>query len=450
MKNLFYKAFSIILILILCFGFSACESKSKNEEHNKLIYYAVSKDYVWDYYEYPSNDILDFIKRYNLFCNDNYDDSYKIEIVEFDTPDNMYTKMSAEIMAGEGPDIFSTDQKLPFEKLAENEALADIDELLKIYDYDINLDNCNSIIMDAGVFGGKRYIIPINYAPDIFLTTKEILDSYNVNVSDFSFKKLWKQLLKQNSSYSLFGDTRMRADFFLSYIEQYVDFKNKTTLFETDEFSESLDYMGELVKNDDTDENKAYISGLENGEYLLDRVSELMWFNLCDMGKTPVLISDYNRKNKISANVQCAVGINASSDKKEKALAFIKYVLSEEGQVKRSESDVIGNIIPVNNNSFDYVIEKLKEYMRDSNDDEEYDDAEKEFSKIAGDSFLKEYLGAVNSISECSLFDFFAQTTTYYNTTVIGEIVDNYLNEKINKTKFINQLTAATERYMDE
>ena len=450
MKNLFYKFTLIILILILCFGFSACESKTQNEKSSKLTYYAVSNDYVWDYFEYPNNDILDFIKRYNLFCNKNYDDSYKIEIVEFASPKDMLTKMSAEIMAGEGPDIFSTDQKLPFEKLVENNVLADIDELLELYNYDINLDDCNSIIMDAGVFGGKRYIIPINYAPDIFLTTKEILDNYNLSVSDFSFKKLWKQLLNQNNSYSLFGSTRMRADFFLAYIDQYVDFKNKTTLFETDEFSKSLDYMGELFKNDDTDENKLYIFGLENGEYLLDRVSELMWFNLCDMGKTPVLISDYNRKNEISANVQCAVGINANSDKKDKALAFIKYVLSEEGQVKKGESDVIGNIIPVNNNSFDYVIEKLKEYMRDSNDDGEYDDAEKEFSKNVGESFLKEYLGVVNSISECNLFDFFAQTTTYYNTTVIGEIVDNYLNEKITKTKFINQLTAATERYMDE
>lgn len=34
----------------------------------------------------------------------------------------MCTKMSTEIMAGEGPDIISLNQNLPFEKLIENEA----------------------------------------------------------------------------------------------------------------------------------------------------------------------------------------------------------------------------------------------------------------------------------------------------------------------------------------
>ncbi len=42
----------------------------------------------------------------------------------------MCTKMSTEIMAGEGPDIISLNQNLPFEKLIENEAFFDINSLI--------------------------------------------------------------------------------------------------------------------------------------------------------------------------------------------------------------------------------------------------------------------------------------------------------------------------------
>ena len=39
---------------------------------------------------------------------------------------------------------------------------------------------------------------------------------------------------------------------------------------------------------------------------------------------------------------------------------------------------------------------------------------------------------------------------TYYNSTVIGDIVDKYLSGDISKDKFIRQLTAATEIYLTE
>ena len=37
--------------------------------------------------------------------------------------------MATEFMSGDGPDIISLDQPLPFEKLIENHAFADVDEL---------------------------------------------------------------------------------------------------------------------------------------------------------------------------------------------------------------------------------------------------------------------------------------------------------------------------------
>lgn len=56
----------------------------------------------------------------------------------------------------------------------------------------------------------------------------------------------------------------------------------------------------------------------------------------------------------------------------------------------------------------------------------------------------------IDNITECSLYSFYYLSDTYYNSTVIGDIVDKYLNGDISKEKFIRQLSAATEFYLTE
>ena len=97
---------AIILTLqfiITVFAFSGCGESTASSNSSKLTYCA--------YYE---DAICDIIKRYNKYCTKHYDESYQIEIVEFDSEDTMLTKISTEIMAGKGPDIISLNQKLPF------------------------------------------------------------------------------------------------------------------------------------------------------------------------------------------------------------------------------------------------------------------------------------------------------------------------------------------------
>ena len=159
---------AIILTLqfiITVFAFSGCGESTASSNSSKLTYCA--------YYE---DAICDIIKRYNKYCTKHYDESYQIEIVEFDSEDTMLTKISTEIMAGKGPDIISLNQKLPFEKLIDNGSFADIDELAELYKSDIDFEDYNSTIMDCGIYNGKRYIKHIAYCPNILIKTQEILD----------------------------------------------------------------------------------------------------------------------------------------------------------------------------------------------------------------------------------------------------------------------------------
>ena len=106
---------AIILTLqfiITVFAFSGCGESTASSNSSKLTYCAYNED-----------AICDIIKRYNKYCTKHYDESYQIEIVEFESQEEMNIKISTEVMSGGGPDIFSLSQKLPFEKMAANSTL---------------------------------------------------------------------------------------------------------------------------------------------------------------------------------------------------------------------------------------------------------------------------------------------------------------------------------------
>ena len=151
------------------------------------------------------------------------------------------------------------------------------------------------------------------------------------------------------------------------------------------------------------------------------------------------------------------IAINQNSDKKDKALRFIEYCLSEDVQEywcgSRSDKGFSGTneiSLPVNNKAFDYAVEVETGEEWDYNEDGEFDEEEKEFSENVDSIFWKDYLGIIDDISGCTLYNYKNLKTTYYNSTVIGDIVDKYLSGDISKEKFIRQLSAATEIYLTE
>ena len=95
------------------------------------------------------------------------------------------------------------------------------------------------------------------------------------------------------------------------------------------------------------------------------------------------------------------------------------------------------------------IADKLKQGA-DFNDDGEYEKSEEEYSDEIKTKFFNEYLDMINSISSCTLYDYLEFENTYYNSSVIGDIVNDYLNGDISKEKFIRQLSAATEIYLTE
>lgn len=431
----------VILTSVIMFGCSADINQSDN---GRLKYYT-----------YKEDGIFDIIIRYNSYCEEHYDESYKIEIVEFDSEEEMNLKVSTEIMSGGGPDIFSLNQNLPFEKMAQNKTLSDINKLIDLYDFDIGLDDCNKTVMDAGIIDGKRYFIPLYYSPDVFITTEETLEKYNLSSSDFSYKALSDELLRSKVTYSLFGSTDDNIDFFYSFLNQYIDFYNEKTEFGTSKFSDDLDDICNLINNDTTNENIYYflyenikdgVSILFNEDpsfYCLVRAYSVLSY----LGSTPVLINSYTKsEDTFLSSVDVGLAISNNCKDKEKLLAFIKYCLLYDTQIGIPWDNYC---LPVNNKALDYYI-GISDEAVDLNDDGSFDDNEKAISKKARDSALKDYIYAIENTKECRLHSFHEFSGTHFNSAIIGDIVDKYLNGDITKDKFIRHLTAATEIYFTE
>ena len=451
---------AIILTLqfiITVFVFSGCGESTASSNSSKLTYCAYNEDVI-----------CDIIERYNKYCKKHYDESYQIEIVEYDSLEEMYTIMATEIMSGDGPDIISLDQPLPFEKLIENHAFADVDELINTYGSNIDFNDYNTKVMDSGIVNRKRYFVPFFYCPNIFISTQEKLKEYDLNFSDFSYKELSRQLSQEKVSCSLFGNESDNYSLLYSFIDSYVNFDNKTTNFDTNSFLENIDYIKKLINNDNTNENVYYdLYNSENNGCILSTPRLLFggtiggiktaYYNIFLQNKTPAILPNFSYENKITAYVECGIAINQNSDKKDKALRFIEYCLSEDVQEywcgSRSDKGFSGTneiSLPVNNKAFDYAVEVETAEEWDYNEDGEFDEEEKEFSENVDSIFWKDYLGIIDDISGCTLYNYKNLKTTYYNSSVIVDIVDKYLKGDFSKDKFIRQLTAATEIYLTE
>ena len=401
---------AILLSVIIITSFSSCAIKN-NSEQNHLVYYTLNDE----------DSLSWIIEKYNKYCINSNNPSFQIEIVKFNSEQEMSTQISTEIMAGSGPDIISLSQKLPFEKLIESRSLMNIYDLLKDDNSSnaINLDDYNVNILNAGVYDNGLYIVPLFYGVDV-------LENYFLNDEGYSF-------VSNELSDFLWFDYPMQL--FCRFLNSYVDFENKAVYFDTDEFKDNLDVMMQML----TISQKNNTNELFDGLYI-NRSFPLMagsYSYYQSINETPVVFRGLTKNKDVnSAHIQAGYAINNNTQLKEQALAFIKYTLSDE--IQEIGATASGSLsFPVNMSVYDNA--KLVAGSRTDDN-----------NKIIGidNDFMKAYIDIADNVNACTLYRDVSHS--YYNDNVIGDIVDNYIHKGISKDKFIRQLSAATEIYLTE
>lgn len=444
MKKVFSNSIILAILCAMLLSFTSCD-EYKIKSNEKLKYYTSNAE----------DDFSSLIKQYNKICLEKYDESYQIEIIEFENNDDMCTKMSTEIMAGEGPDIISLNQNLPFEKLIENEAFLDINSLINNDETKdkIELDEYNSFIMNVGVYDGKCYIVPLSYGMDVLVSTQERLKQFNVSgnngetltYSNVSVK--FSPFFNSTTNYSFVSndsDTGLWFDhpmqLFSRFINSYIDFDNKSTFFTDDEFKDNLDIMREMVISTREDNANALFDDLYINRSLPLITGKYAYYK--SIGETPVVFRGLVKSDDIySAFLEIGFAINNNTKLQEQAYAFIKYALSDDCQMRicgaKGNSLSASISFPLNNKAY----EQLKYTASRVTDDDD---------RIIGidNDFISTYMKIADYVNKCTLYR--DASHSYYNSSVIGDIVDKYLSGDISKEKFIRQLTAATEIYLTE
>lgn len=442
-----------MLITVNLLFITSCDNyvlKSENEFQQLTFYYCAEK----------YDPLFDIIEKYNKYCTSKKDESYKIKTIEFESEDDIYLKMSTELMVGKGPDIISLSQRLPFEKLIDNGTFANINDLTVKDESDdkLNFSDYNSVIMESGIYKGGRYIIPLFYCPDIVFTSDELLKKYKIPDNfDYTYDSIGNDLTEYFREFPdvPFCGAGYGKTFFYLFIDSYVDQFNGENYFTSVEFENNLDNAVKVALNNNEDYNNyVFLTPKQSfgGGSLFGVTKTIIQQHL--NGVDFKILPNFRRTdNTISAYVQCALAINNNSAYKEQALEFIKYCLSENIQkywcgtlsVTGNSSFAGSNTIalPVNNNALNDTIDiacEPEKYI------ESYDES---ISNIANKT-IEDYVEIINSINYCSIYNYDDILNTYYNSIVINEIAENYLNGKISKNKFINQLSSATEIYLNE
>lgn len=351
------KKISVCILIVLSVVLYSVCSNFDNNERTKLKYYTADKGDAYDAL---------LIKQYNKFCLENYDESYQIEIISFENEDDMNTKISTEIMAGKGPDIITLNQTLPFEKMIDNKSFLNINKLNTNNEIDFN--DYNSVVMDAGVYNGQRYIIPLSFGMNVLMSTKEKLNQFNISLDngtpltyndiDSTFSNFFSAktsfVFISNDNESSMYDNAMQL--FGRFINSYVDFENKTSYFDNEEFSTNVETMKQLVKNSDKDTYDTLFDDL-NILNSLPTVNYSYYSNKLD-GETKIVCRGLSKnKEDYSGYMEMGFAINANTKLKDQAYAFIKYALSEESQTRLCGLDKnhywAGITLPVNNKVYE-------------------------------------------------------------------------------------------------
>ena len=311
----------------------------------------------------------------------------------------------------------------------------------------LKLSDYNSNILDAGVYDGKRYFIPVTFEPQILLSSSSKLSKYLDNEQpDLTYgniKELSGNINNDDNNQALFSGVEDYKNVFLNLIDENVDFYSQKYDFDSDDFRKSVTSLKELYSSNEKNEDNIVPMLSSNGQIelfaLYDEIADIENDN-----DEPIILNTPNKDGESTGVITDAIFISNNSDNKEKALEFIEYALSEKVQ-----SDFCGANIeeylpttsygsgweyPVNNESYSKLFDKAKEVKYINNT-----------ANISEANFMyaKDYVDNIKSYRLYGLYN-------YYNTEVIGDIVDKFLSDEIDENKFIKELKSRTEIYLDE
>ena len=162
--------------------------------------------------------------------------------------DGFYTRISAEIMSGSGPDIIIGNYYgMNANKMMRSGAFADLNEFLEA-DPEFERSKYNGKILEAGQVEGKQYIMPLTYTIPLVLTTQELLDKagFDISTAD-NYNAFLEECLKYKQA-NIPGAPELSLDYYMHpYLADAVDYDTGEVKINTPENRETIRLNYEAV-----------------------------------------------------------------------------------------------------------------------------------------------------------------------------------------------------------
>ena len=273
---------------------------------------------------------------------------------------NYKTRLTTEILAGQGPDIiYDLPENFPsLWKIINTGAFCDLNKLIT-NDKEFNLSEYNEKVLECGVINGKRYFIPIYFKIPIIWSSNTILENNKLIFNDkaYSWDNISEQCTKYVNNHDSYGNKYFIGNSFnfeaiiKNCWTDYINYPEKEVNFDSEEFVKLLnnyksiyqyilpdsklkapDIFFEFLKND----SLALVNGDNSIAYLWICSS---WVNrVLDADMSCFLYPGKGNINDINAQVTKFAVINNSCKSKKEAFNFIKLLLSERYQNNETET----------------------------------------------------------------------------------------------------------------
>jgi len=278
----------------------------------------------------------------------------EIEIRDFegrDGYDEYETLLQTELPLGKGPDLLlmSGTEFPDMYKTMDTDVFCDLNDFIN-NDFDFNLDNYNKAVLNVGVYKSKRYLMPIDYMPNIMVTTEEALAAAEINPEDIkSFEGLTgeiKKYLEKYNSTKLIYNIQMQGSYMLFPWcgLKIIDYENKTVNIDSEDFKKVMNVYKDIYKQNresgqsntgDRDYNAKAL--MANDILFISQISDITAFGyeygaLAAHGYSPIYFNFPGINGKSSSHPHIIAAITRNSQNKANAYAFLKILLSVEIQ----------------------------------------------------------------------------------------------------------------------
>ncbi len=210
------------------------------------------------------NDITQELIKVYQESNENV--AFELEILPTDETEREFRlkTLRTEMMSGKGPDIFlmPTNTRYIRQELLVKDVtqsmysgiFADISQLYNA-DAELQTEELQSSVMDAGTIGDARYILPLYYSIDTLMIDREVFSQFGVSEEEItgSFDDLYNTILEKNEP-MLARSANMYLAWGTRPFSQLIDYKNGEVLITPEEIADHFRLFQQWAKLQSTAE----------------------------------------------------------------------------------------------------------------------------------------------------------------------------------------------------